>query len=41
MFWKYLLDIRREGWLNLFWEYMNGNWFAVKEITNIALEGNK
>jgi hypothetical protein len=25
----------------LFREYMNGKWFAVKEMTNIALEGNK
>ncbi len=26
---KYLVDIRSEAWLNLFWEYINGNIFAV------------
>jgi hypothetical protein len=41
LFWKYLVDVRNEAWLNLVWEYMNGKWFAVKEIKNIALEGNK
>jgi hypothetical protein len=38
---KYLVDIRNEAWLNIFWEYINEKWFAVKEMTNIALEGNK
>jgi hypothetical protein len=23
LFWKYLVDIRSEAWLNLFWEYIN------------------
>jgi hypothetical protein len=29
LIWKYLLDIRSEAWLNLFWEYINGKLFAV------------
>ncbi len=29
VFWKYLVDIRSEAWLNLFWEYLNGKLFAV------------
>jgi len=29
LFWKYLVDLRSEAWLNLFWEYINGKLFAV------------
>ena len=29
LFWKYLVDIRNEAWLNLFSEYLNGKLFAV------------
>jgi hypothetical protein len=29
LFWKYLVDIRSEAWLNLFWENINGKFFAV------------
>ncbi len=29
LFWKYVVDIRCEAWLNLFWEYTNGKLFAV------------
>jgi hypothetical protein len=29
-FWKYLVDIRSEAWLNLFWEYINGKLLAVR-----------
>ncbi len=29
LYWKYLLDIRSEAWLNLCWEYINRNLFAV------------
>jgi hypothetical protein len=29
LFWKYIVDIRREAWLHLFWEYINGKLFAV------------
>ncbi len=29
LFWKYVVDIRSEAWLNLFWEYINGKLFAV------------
>jgi hypothetical protein len=29
LFWKYLVYIRSETWLNLFWEYINGKLFAV------------
>jgi hypothetical protein len=29
LFWKYLVDIRNEAWLNLFWAYINGKLFAV------------
>jgi hypothetical protein len=29
LFWKYLVDIRSEAWLNLIWEYINGKLFAV------------
>ncbi len=29
LFWKYLVDIRIEAWLNLLWEHINGNLFAV------------
>jgi hypothetical protein len=29
LFGKYLVDIRREAWLNLLWEYINGKLFAV------------
>jgi hypothetical protein len=28
LFWKYLVDIRSESWLNLFWENINGKLFA-------------
>jgi hypothetical protein len=28
LFWKYLVDIRSEARLNLFWEYINGKLFA-------------
>jgi hypothetical protein len=27
--WKYLVNIRCEAWLNLFWEYTNGKLFAL------------
>jgi hypothetical protein len=27
--WKYLVNIRSETWLKLFWEYINGKLFAV------------
>ncbi len=29
LFWKSLVEIRSEAWLNLFWEYINGKLFAV------------
>jgi hypothetical protein len=29
LFWKYLVDIRSEAWLNLFGEYINRKLFAV------------
>ncbi len=29
LFWKYLVDIRSEAWLNLFCELINGKLFAV------------
>jgi hypothetical protein len=29
LLWKYLVDIRSEAWLNLFWEYIKGILFAV------------
>jgi hypothetical protein len=29
LFWKYLVDIRSDAWLNLSWEYINGKLFAV------------
>jgi hypothetical protein len=30
LFWKYLVDIRSEAWLNLFWEYCTYNcWESV------------
>ncbi len=29
LFWKYLVDIRSEAWLNLFGEYINIKLFAV------------
>jgi hypothetical protein len=29
LFRKYLVDIRSEAWLNLFWESINGNCFAA------------
>jgi hypothetical protein len=29
LFWKYLVDIRSEAWLNLSCEYINGKLFAV------------
>jgi hypothetical protein len=32
LFWKYLVDIRSEAWLNLFWEYINGKLVAVQLI---------
>ncbi len=35
LFWKYLVDIRSEPWLNLFWEYINGKLFAVFFQKNI------
>ena len=31
MFWKYLVDIESEAWLNLFWQYINGKLFAVEK----------
>jgi hypothetical protein len=30
LFWKYLVDIRTEAWLNQFWECINGKLFAVE-----------
>jgi hypothetical protein len=30
LFWKYLVCIRSEAWLNLVWEYINGKLFAVQ-----------
>jgi hypothetical protein len=30
LFWKYLVDIRCEAWLNLFWEHINRKLFAVR-----------
>ncbi len=33
LFLKYLADIiRSEAWLNLFWEYINGKLFAMREF---------
>jgi hypothetical protein len=32
MFWKYLIDIRSEAWLILFWEYINANLFALWNV---------
>jgi hypothetical protein len=29
LFRKYTVDIRSEAWLNIFWEYINGNLFTV------------
>ena len=29
LFWKYLVDVRSEAWLNLFWEYIKGILFEV------------
>jgi hypothetical protein len=29
LFWKYLVDVGNEAWLNLFWDYINGQLFAV------------
>ncbi len=39
LFWKYLVDIRREAWLNLFWEHINGKLFALHAIfmTNLQM----
>jgi hypothetical protein len=34
LFWKYLVDIRSEAWLNLFWEYINGNLFVEYILFN-------
>ncbi len=34
LFWKYLVDIRSEAWLNLFWEYINWKFFAVLNVWN-------
>jgi hypothetical protein len=31
MFWKYLVDIRSEVWLNLFWEYINAKLFVQQK----------
>jgi hypothetical protein len=31
LFWKYLVDIESEAWLNLFWQYINGKLFAVEK----------
>jgi hypothetical protein len=28
-FWKYLIDIRSEAWLNILWEHKNEKLFAV------------
>jgi hypothetical protein len=30
LLWKYLDDARSEAWLNLFWEYIQGKFFAVQ-----------
>jgi hypothetical protein len=30
LFWKYLVDIRSEARLNLFWEYINEKLFVVQ-----------
>jgi hypothetical protein len=32
LFWKYLVDIKSEDWLNLSWEHINGKLFAVQSI---------
>jgi hypothetical protein len=37
LFWKYLVDIRSEVWLNLFWEYINGKLFAVQQKTKTGV----
>jgi hypothetical protein len=29
LFWKYIVDIRSDAWLNVFGEYINGKLFAV------------
>ncbi len=29
LFWKYLVDIKSEAWLNRFWDYINGKLVAV------------
>jgi hypothetical protein len=34
LFWKYLVDIISEAWLNLFCEYINGKLFAVWKAEN-------
>jgi hypothetical protein len=34
LFWKYLADIRSEARLNLFWEFINGNCFALTSQTS-------
>ncbi len=42
LFYKYLVDISSEAWLNLFWEYINVKLFAVYEylLTETILKGN-
>jgi hypothetical protein len=35
LFCKYFADIRSEAWLNLFWEYVNGNLFAVYDTDSL------
>jgi hypothetical protein len=32
LFWKYLVDIRSKTWLNLFWVYINGKLFSVRNV---------
>ncbi len=32
LFWKYLVDIKSEAWLNLFGKYINGKLFAMGTI---------
>ncbi len=40
LFWNYAVDIRKEAWLNLFWEYINGKLFAVQPICPFVLSKN-
>jgi hypothetical protein len=39
LFWKYLVDIRSEAQLNLFWKYNNGKLFAV-QAASVSTLGN-